>query len=83
MTSTIINKIFFIILIALSKRSILDLYVNLWEKLFIPRNIVEKSSSMTPYESMHKLMSRYATIQNQFRLYQLNAPIFSITKSVD
>ena len=50
----------------------------MWEKLFIPQNIVEKSSSMTPYESMYKLMSRYATVQNQFRLYQLNAPMFTI-----
>ena len=39
MIFTIINKIFFIILIARRKRSILDLDVKVG--LFIPRNIVE------------------------------------------
>ena len=46
--------------------------------------ICEKSSSMTPYESMCKLLYKDATVQNQPRLYQMNMPIFcySYLKSV-
>ena len=29
-----------------------------------------------PYESMYKLMYRYPTVQNQFRLYHLHASIY-------
>ena len=39
---------------------------------------MEKTFNPLLYESMYKLMSRYATVQNQFRLYQLNAPIITM-----